>query len=373
MADQPSQNEAKRFSSNAQSTATAPFLAADVGGTHARIGLVAASGDSHQPVSVLHYQRYRCADWPGLSHILQDFIEHLPTTASTLARPTRCVVACAGYVLGDAIVNENLPWPTSINGMRTALGIDDLTILNDFEALAFATQFLDTTAPHVIFAAPEPPPARPVLVMGPGTGLGSAVLLPGPPGLRVMPTEAGQIAFAPGNQREQDVLRWLSRTQDHVSCESLVSGPGLLTLYRALCALDGATAELATPAAVSAAALDASDAHAVEALGTFCGLLGSFAGDMAMLFGARGGVYLAGGIVPQIQEFLEASTFVERYLNKGVMRAFLEAIPVKLIEHGQLGVIGAASWTLGGGAGAQTGTSPEHLAPPETTAIHDKG
>ncbi|MGP1667589.1 MAG: glucokinase, partial [Rhodanobacter sp.] len=158
-----------------------------------------------------------------------------------------------------------------------------------------------------------------------------------------------QIALAPGTEREQDVLRLLARDRDYVSYEDVLSGPGLLTLYRTLCTLRGITASLSTPADVSRAALDRSHVVAVEALETFCGLLGSFAGDLALLYGARGGVYLAGGILPQLRDFLKTSSFSERYFNKGVMRAYLEQIPVRLIEHGQLGVMGAAGWFLDGG------------------------
>jgi len=182
--------------------------------------------------------------------------------------------------------------------------------------------------------------------MGPGTGLGSAVLLPGQPRAQVLATEAGQVSLAPGNEREIEILRLFRRERAHVSFEDALSGPGLLKLYGALCELRGSPSRLLTPAEVTAAALAGSDGAAVEALEVFCGLLGSFVGDLVLLYGARGGVYLAGGILPQIQPFLLSSSFAERYFNKGVMRAYLQQVPVRLIEHGQLGVIGAAGWFL---------------------------
>ena len=132
----------------------------------------------------------------------------------------------------------------------------------------------------------------------------------------------------------------------YVSFEDVLSGPGLLKLYRVLCELRMSPARLLTPAEVTGAALAGNDGAAVETLEIFCGLLGSFVGDLVLLYGARGGVYLAGGILPQIQSLLLTSTFAERYFNKGVMRAYLQQIPVRLIEHGQLGVIGAAGWFL---------------------------
>ena len=325
-----------------------PFLAADVGGTHARIGLVVGNAVGKRPVSVLHYHRYGCADWSSLTAMLQDFVEQLAGTphAAMRGQLRQCAVACAGYVLDDAIVNENLPWPVSIRDIRDGLGIQRLAVINDFEAVAYATQFIDADETRAIIEASVPVAPGPVLVMGPGTGLGSAVLLPGQPRAQVLATEAGQISLAPGNEREMEILRLFRRERPHVSFEDALSGPGLLKLYRALCELRGSPARLLTPAEITGAALAASDLAAVETLHVFCGLLGSFVGDLVLLYGARGGAYLAGGILPQIQPFLLASSFAERYFNKGVMHAYLQQVPVRLIEHGQLGVIGAAGWFL---------------------------
>lgn len=325
-----------------------PFLAADVGGTHARIGLVVAGSGDGYPIDVLRYHRYSCADWPGLAAMLRDFVAQLAGTpyAALQGQLRHCAVACAGYVLDDAIVNENLPWPVSIREIREVLGIRQLVVINDFEAVAYATQFLGADETRPVIETAQPAADGPVLVMGPGTGLGSAVLLPGQPRAHVLGTEAGQISLAPGNEREMEVLRLFRRERPHVSFEDALSGPGLLRLYRALCELRGCSGRQFTPAEVTGAALAGSDAAAVESLDIFCGLLGSFVGDLVLLYGARGGVYLAGGILPQIHSFLLTSTFAERYFNKGVMRAYLQQVPVRLIEHGQLGVIGAAGWFL---------------------------
>lgn len=324
-----------------------PFLAADVGGTHARIALVVGQASGERPVSVLHYHRYSCADWSGLTAMLLDFVEQLAGTPHAAARERihHCAVACAGYVLDDAIVNENLPWPVSIRDIREGLGIRRLAVINDFEAVAYATQFIVADETRPIIDTAQPASSGPVLVMGPGTGLGSAVLLPGKPRAQVLATEAGQISLAPGNEREIEILRLFRRERPHVSFEDALSGPGLLKLYRALSELRRSPARLLTPAEITGAALAGNDAAAVESLEVFCGLLGSFVGDLVLLYGARG-VYLAGGILPQIQPFLLASSFAERYFNKGVMRAYLQQVPVRLIEHGQLGVIGAAGWFL---------------------------
>ncbi len=322
------------------------FLAADVGGTHARIGLVSRQPDGARPVTVLQYHRYACAEWPSLTAVLQDFVGQLDHAVQV----NRCAVASAGYVLGDAIVNDNLPWPVSIRDIRDSLGIEQLAVVNDFEAVAYATQFLGQADTTAVIDSEAPPAEGPVLVMGPGTGLGSAVLLPGHPHATVLATEAGQIALAPGNEREIEILRYLARDRAYVSFEHALSGPGLLNLYRAICALRDQSPLLTQPSQVTQAALERSDAAAVEALDVFCGLLGSFVGDLCLLYGARGGVFLAGGILPQIRDVLLTSSFRQRFFNKGVMRAFLQQVPVRLMEHGQHGVIGAAGLYLDGRA-----------------------
>lgn len=320
------------------------FLAADVGGTHARIGLVSPHPDGRRPVTVLEYRRYACAEWPSLTAVLKDFVAQL----SAGTHVDHCAVASAGYVLGDAIVNDNLPWPVSIRDIRESLGISSLAVINDFEAVAYATQFMTQADTVPVIESSAPQVAGPVLVMGPGTGMGSAVLLPGKPHATVLATEAGQVSLAPGNDLEIDILRWLARDRAYVSYEHALSGPGLLNLYNAICSLRGVTPSLQLPADVTRSAVERSDAAAIEALNVFCGLLGSFVGDLVLLYGARGGVYLAGGILPQIRDLLLSSTFAERYFNKGVMRPFLQQVPVRLMEHGQLGVIGAAGLYLDG-------------------------
>ena len=322
------------------------LLAADVGGTHARVGLVSCRPDGASPVTMLRYQRYACAEWPSLTAVLQHFVTYLEAPAPI----GQCVVASAGYVLADAIVNDNLAWPVSISEIRDCLSVDRLAVINDFEAVAYATQFLTDADTLPVIETRAPPQDGPVLVMGPGTGLGSAVLLPGAPHATVLATEAGQIALSPGNEREIEILRLFARDRAYVPFEHAISGRGLRNLYRAVSTLRGTAPTLTEPNAITHAALLQSDAAAVEAVEVFCGLLGSFVGDLALLYGARGGVFLAGGILPQIRQLLLASSFRERFFNKGVMRPFLEQIPVRLMEHGQHGVIGAAGMAIAGHA-----------------------
>jgi len=179
------------------------------------------------------------------------------------------------------------------------------------------------------------------VLIGPGTGLGAAVCLPGPP-LTVLPTEAGHAALAVGTPRELRILELLLRRWPHVDCERVLSGPGLVNLYQAIVTLDGVAARHDGPAAIVAAAHDG-DAQAVEALHTFCALLGSYAGDLALTFGASE-IYVAGGVAERIGDFLAAGAFEARFLNKGALRERLARVTVRLVDHGSLGVAGAAQW-----------------------------
>ena len=321
---------------------TGTFIAADVGGTHTRVGLV-RPGQGGDSVAVLAHRKYVCADYPSLAPILSAFLDEF--TAGHGGGVERVVIACAGVVLDDRVVNSNLPWPISLSELRRELGLREVLFINDFQANANAAQCMapdDSTllTPGVRDAAPGP-----VLVIGPGTGLGAAVRIPHGRSPVVLPTEAGHTAFAPGNAREADMLRWArQRGQTHVPTEHFVSGPGLVNLYNALCALDGAEPALRAPAQITEAARRG-DTLAREAVLTFCALLGSVIGDLVVVSGARS-VFIAGGILPQLKDFVPDSAFHPRMLDKGVMRPVLEGVPVRLIENERLGVIGAASWYL---------------------------
>ncbi len=319
----------------------ATFLAADIGGTYARVGLVAPCLDGRHLVTVLEYRSYTCNQWSGPSAILEDFISGLGDT-----RLTHCVLAIAGYVMDDAVVNDNLPWKVSISQMREQLGIEHIAIINDFEAVAYASQFLQPGDITTIIETASSNVNGPVLVTGPGTGLGCAVLLPGVPYPSVMATEAGHTALAPDNEREIEILRLFGREHGFMSFEHALSGPGLRNLYRSICTLRQLPSTLVEPRDITNAALAHSDEAAVETLDVFFGLLGSFVGDMAIAYGARGGVFLAGGILPKVYELMCHSSFTERFLNKGMLRPYLEKVPVQLMGQGQHGVVGAASLYL---------------------------
>ncbi len=330
----------------AASLSHAPFLAADVGGTHARIGLIRAQSvrsiadGTADNLQILGYRKFACADYPNLSAILREFLRDAD------AQPVAACIACAGYALGDTLVNANLPWKVSISGLGADLGIEHVALVNDFKAVAYATHFHDVAETPLVAGNGHANPSQPRLVIGPGTGLGAAVLIPGEPRPGILSSEAGHAALAPRTALEMQIVRRLGNGVAHVLNEQILSGPGLVTLYRVLCEIRASRPQFDTPAQITAAALASSDALASECVEVFCAWLGSLIGDLTMLFGAYGGVFLAGGVLPQIEPLLRRSDFRERLCSKGMMREVLERVPVRLIDHGQLGVTGAAHWYL---------------------------
>lgn len=316
------------------------FLAADVGGTHARIGLIEFEPTRGAPAT-LAYQVYKCADFAGFDAIVRAFC------AEFSVQPQRLALACAGFLHEGVVVNNNLRWPIVPVELESALHLSEVKVLNDFEALAYGTAYLDPASVITLHDARRDKDAEegPVVVVGPGTGLGVAVRLPGTPP-QVLATEAGHIQLAARVGRELAVLTELTPPDTHIPYDSVLSGPGLLRLYQAVCRLDGVPAPLREPAAITAAACAGTNAQAVETLQLFCGWLGSFAGDLAMLYGASGGIYIAGGFLSRMTEFMAQSSFVDRFLDKGVMRPFQQTVSVHVVDHAQLGVIGAASWLM---------------------------
>lgn len=321
-----------------------PFLAADIGGTHARVALMRASHDGTREAETMAYRVFTCAQFPTLSELLQAFVD-----ADVRVPVKHCVLACAGQIMGDEVVNDNLAWPIHLTQLRYALALDEIAVLNDFEALAYALDgSLVEGGRHL--CGPNAHASGPTLVIGPGTGLGAAAHIPGPAGDFVLATEAGQMDYAPNSVREREVLAQLAPDGGYVAFEHIVSGPGLLTIYTTLCALLGKTPKLAAPEAITTAAVAGSDAQAVEAVEILCGSLGSFAGNLAMAFMATGGVYLAGGFLSSIFELLKRSAFEERFLHGRSARTLLSQVPVWVTEHGRHGVQGAARWYLRHGA-----------------------
>lgn len=311
---------------------TRACLVADVGGTNARVGWT-LDGQSVRDVRVL-----RCSDHASLAHILGGYLERMARSQPEVALGD-AVVAIAGYLQGDRLVNANLPWEVSVARTADAARLDSLVLINDFGAVAHAIPGVPRqTLVPLLPGQQDRGMQVPALVLGPGTGLGAALCLDRT-GAEVLLTEAGHAALAAGNALELAVLQDLVTRWRHVDNERVLSGTGMMHLYGSLARMRGeAPLHLRSEQVVVAA--HASDATARQTLDVFCGWLGGLVADLVLTSGARE-VYLAGGVTAHIAPFLHAGPFQQRYCARfGPPRV---PPPVWRIDHGQLGLIGAAA------------------------------
>lgn len=310
-----------------------PRLLADIGGTHARLAL-----QRHADAPLEAVASYECADFASLSAALQ---HHLRSWSGPA--PRAMALAVATPVDGaDAVRILNNHWSFSRAALQAEFALQRLVVLNDFAALALALPVLSETELEPVCAG-QAQPGAPALVMGPGTGLGVAALLR-PPGGRplVVSGEGGHATLAASTPREAAVLERLWRRFGHVSAERVLSGPGLVNLYVALSELAGAPAQALRPADVVARAQAGSDACCAEAVALFVDFLGSVAGSLLLSFGAQGGLYLAGGVLPRLGALFDHERFATRLRAKGRLQGYLSALPAWLIRASQPGLLGAA-------------------------------
>ncbi len=328
----------------ATATSSSPArLLADVGGTNARFAWQAGPGAEIGELITLP-----CAQYPGPADAIAAYLSQLGRAA-----PPACAIAIANPVLGDIVKMTNHHWSFSITALRTQLGLQQLRVLNDFTALALALPLLAPDETRQVGGASGVAGSA-VGLIGPGTGLGVSGLLPdGRGGWVPLEGEGGHVTLAGQTPREQAVLQWIAELYGHVSAERAVCGQGLADIRRALLAIDapGAVVAELDAAGVTAGALEHHDPVCVDALELFCGFLGSVAGNLALTLGARGGVYIGGGIVPRLGLAFDRSPFRRRFEAKGRFASYLAPIPVFVIEAKQPPALrGAASALDAGGA-----------------------
>lgn len=323
-----------------------PRLVADIGGTNARFavtdGTATADTGSGTAVRLADPRSLPVRDYPGLAEAAQAYLADHPGGRPTL---DEAVIAVATPVDAEVIRFTNNPWSFTRPELQAALGVERLTVINDFAAQAAAIPCLGAADSRPLGAG-EALPGWPIAVIGPGTGLGAAGLVPGPEGWIVVASEAGHVSFAPHDPLEIEILRRLLGCFAHVSNERLVSGPGLVTLTRTMAEITARPFTGETPEDVTRAAEEGTSELAIEALGVFSGLLGGAAGDLALAFGAKGGVYLCGGLCGRLGRFFDPVTFRARFEAKGRLGGFLADIPCRLVTNPEAGLIGAAAYRL---------------------------
>ena len=306
-------------------------LIADIGGTNARFALVEEGSTTPQHERTLSCANYRTLIDAVLAY-LEDASQEMPETAS---------LAIATPVSNDRVVMTNHVWDLSLEETRKTLGLKSLKVLNDYTALALALPYLDKDDLHQVGGGTAVA-KQTMAVLGPGTGLGvSGAIYAGDYWLPLQ-SEGGHASYGPLDDRETAVINVIRKHRDHISAESLVSGPGLVLLYESIAKCDGVEHELLSPEQIANKALRKSDVSADEAVAMLCGILGSIAGNLALTLGARGGVFIGGGIVPKLGDFFDSSPFRTRFESKGRFSKYLSEIPTQVINSKYPALIGAA-------------------------------
>jgi glucokinase len=310
-----------------------PILIGDIGGTNARFAILVDSNAEPKQFPTVQTADYETID-EAIQTAILDRTSIIPRTA---------VLAVAGPVDGDEIEMTNSPWVVRPRRMMSEMGFSDVIVLNDFEAQALAVVALGEEDLERIGAG-ESEPAASRVVLGPGTGLGVAGLVHVRHTWIPVPGEGGHVDLGPRTERDFAVFPNLERIEGRVSAEQLLCGRGLVNIYRAIAKTDGAEARLDSPAAITAAGLDGSDPIAVETLHMFVTCLGRLAGDLALIFMSRGGVYLTGGIAQKIVTALKDGRFRAAFEDKAPHSAMLAHMPVFVIMHPTAALTGLAAY-----------------------------
>jgi len=310
-------------------------LLADIGGTNARFAL------ERGPGRITDVTTLPCAGYPRFVDAVRAYLAGHPDV-----RVAHAVIAIANPVEGDLVKMTNHCWEFSIAAARGELQLDTLLVVNDFAALAMSVPEL--AASELVQVGGAAPMTDGVIgLVGAGTGLGVAGLIPSGGRWTVLQSEGGHVAFSPADAREQAILDFCWRRWEHVSAERLVSGPGLSLIYEALAAQKGVQmagdGKVPEPAEIVERALDSGDSLCAEVLDVFCGMLGTVAANVAVTLCARGGIYIGGGVVPRLGQWFARSPFRARFENKGRFSSFTARIPCFVIHAPCPALAGAAA------------------------------
>ncbi len=308
---------------------TRRYLLADVGATHTRLGLAGPAGLQGQAVRLATVD---IADGAGLLAAAQQWLDVRDLSGACFA--------LAGPVEHQAGALTNGGLRLDAADLARQLGCP-VRLVNDFSALALSLPMLQSLRQIGGHASPALALSDVKVVLGPGSGLGMGILIPESGGWRALASEGGHGDLAPGSHLEMELLALLQAEHGHVSWESVLSGPGLVRLYQGVCALWGVRAETVTPEWISASGVDAAEPVCHQTLEVFFGLLGAAAGNLALVLGAKGGVYIGGGIVPQLADFAAASPLRRRFEERGPLSGYVADIPLWIIMDPEPGLLGA--------------------------------
>lgn len=298
-------------------------LIADIGGTNVRFALLEGGERRDQ-------RTFTCADFPDLASAVEHYLEAVDA-ARGVRRPSEAAMAVAAPITGDYIRMTNHVWQFSAAESRRRLGLERLIFLNDFTALAMALRHLPPEDLQQVGGGRAVPDAA-VALIGPGTGLGVSGLIPCENHWIPLQGEGGHQTLSVVKEREMEVLSILYRRFSHVSAERVLSGPGLVNLYHALCVLEGRMPDDLAPEQITARAIDGICRICMETVSMFCSLLGTVAGNLVLMLGAVGGLYIGGGIVPRLGTHFARSNFRDRFEDKGRYADYLADVPTFVIH-----------------------------------------
>lgn len=306
-------------------------LVGDVGGTNARLALCEV-----ETGTISHIETFSTSDYASLEAVIRYYLE------SQKQDVIDGCIAIACPITEDWVEMTNHDWAFSTSKMKANLGFEHLEIINDFTAVSMAIPML-ADSDVIQFGGNAAVADKPIAVYGAGTGLGVAHLVHVDKRWVSLPGEGGHVDFAPNSEEEDQILRILRGEMGHVSAERVLSGAGLVNLYRAVVKADKREPENLKPKDVSTRALDDSCIDCRRALSLFCVIMGRFGGNLALTLGTFGGVYIAGGIVPRFLDFFKASGFRAAFEDKGRFKDYVTNIPVYMITHDQPGLLGAGA------------------------------
>ena len=306
-------------------------LVGDVGGTNARLALCTV-----ETGEITQAKTYSGLEFASLEAVIRQYLAEQQLTV------TEACIAIACPVTEDWVAMTNHTWAFSIKEMKANLGLKQLEVINDFTAVSMAIPML-SEADVLQFGGSKAQKDKPIAVYGAGTGLGVAHLVKVNRHWISLPGEGGHVDFAPNSEEEDVILKVLRAEVGHVSAERVLSGPGLVNLYRAIVKGDQRQPETLEPKDITERALAGSCTDCRRALSLFCVIMGRFGGNLALSLGTFGGVYIAGGIVPRFMAFFQASGFRAAFEDKGRFKDYAREIPVFMITHSQPGLLGAGA------------------------------
>ena len=308
------------------------WLVGDIGGTNSRFGLISPAR------KILHWRSYAVAHYATIGDALADYL----ADRAGWPMPHEAAIAVASAITGDQVTMTNHPWSFSIAALKARFEFDRLEVINDFTAQALALPYLGPEDRMTVGGGAAVPDA-PLAVLGPGSGLGVSGLVACGAKWVALTGEGGHATMAPATERESAVLDHMRRHFDHVSAERVLSGPGLVNLYNTLAEINGVASRGYTAPQITDLAMRGGDVLCAETTTMFCAMLGTMAGNLALTLGARGGVFIAGGIVPRLGQFFADSPFRARFQAMGRFDQYLAAIPTHVVTHPLAAFLGCAA------------------------------